>query len=136
MYHALWQGRPEEMMEKDNEDQRQFFSDLGATAEQTVQEVRGLEENYYSMIHWAMPALPWLPDLGQKLQNYVEENLAAAYDFARELSQTKDMQDFVRIYTAYIQKCSQSFAAQMRDFAEIYTKVASGTIKAPSLSIH
>jgi len=123
-------------MEEDNEDQRQFFSDLGATAEQSVQEIRSFEENYYSMIHWAMPTLPWLPDLGQKLQNYVEENFAAAYDFARELSQTKDMQDFVRIYTAYIQKCSQSFAAQMRDFAEIYTEVASGAIKASSLSIH
>jgi hypothetical protein len=60
MYDALWQGWPEATMEEDNEDQRQFFSDLGASAEQAVQGVRGLEENYY-MIHWAMPALSRRP---------------------------------------------------------------------------
>jgi hypothetical protein len=35
---------------KEDRDQRQFFKDLGATAEQTVEEVRGAEENYFSMM--------------------------------------------------------------------------------------
>jgi hypothetical protein len=35
----------EAFMKEENEDQKQFFKDLGATAEQTVQEVRGFEEN-------------------------------------------------------------------------------------------
>jgi hypothetical protein len=120
-------------MDEDDQDQKQFFKDLGATAEQTVQEVRGFEENYYSLIQAMMPALPWLADFNKKLQSYVEQNFAAAYEFRRELSQAKDMQDFVRIHTAYIQKCLESSAAQMADFAETYTNVASGAIKAPSL---
>ena len=37
-------------MEEESEDQKQFFKGLGATAEQTVQEMRGLEENWYSLI--------------------------------------------------------------------------------------
>ncbi len=120
-------------MEEENEDEKQFFKDLSATEEQAVQEVRGFEETYYSLVQRVMPALPWLVDFNKKLQSYIEQNFAAAYDFTRELSQAKDMQDFVIIHTAYIQKCSQSFAAQMADFAETYTNVASGAIKAPSI---
>jgi hypothetical protein len=121
-------------MEEENEDQKQFFRDLSATAEQTVQEVRGFEENYYNLIQWALPALPWLADFSKKLQTYTEENFAAAYKFARELSEAKDMQDFGRIQTEYIQKCGHSFAAQMQDLAETYTHMAPGAIKAPSIS--
>jgi predicted RNA-binding protein len=51
-----------------------------------VQEVRGLEENYYSLVQRAMPALPWLADFNQKLQAYIEQNFAAAYEFTREVS--------------------------------------------------
>lgn len=112
-------------MGEDDQDQRQFFKDLSATEEQAVQEVRGFEENYYSLIQAMMPALPWLADFNKKLQSYTEQNFAAAYEFTRELSQAKDMQDFVQIHTAYIQKCLQSSAAQMTDFGETYTNVAS-----------
>jgi len=123
----------EAAMEKENEDQKQFFKDLSAAEEQAVQEVRCVEENYYSLIQAMMPALPWLADFNKKLQSYIEQNFAAALEFARELSQAKDTQDFVRIHTAYIQKCLQSSAAQMADFAETCTNVASGASKAPSL---
>jgi hypothetical protein len=114
-------------MEEENEDQKQFFKDLSATEEQAVQEVRGFEENYYSLIQGMMPALPWLIDFNKKLQSYTEQNFAAAYQFTGELSQAKDMQDFGRIHIAYIQRCLQSSAAQMTDFAETYT-IASGGI--------
>ncbi len=121
-------------MNEESQDQKQFFRDFGATAEQTVQEVRGMEENVYNLIHRAMPALPWLADFNQKLQGYIEQNFAAAYECTRELSQASDTQDFIRIQTDYIQKCGHSFAAQMQDFAETYRRMASGAIKAPSSS--
>jgi len=120
-------------MTEENEDQKQFFKDLGATAEQTVAEVRGFEENYYSLIQRTLTALPWVADYNKKLHGYVEQDFAAAFEFAHELSQAKDMQDFVRIHTEYTQKCLQSCFAQARDFAETYIKVASGTVRAPSL---
>jgi hypothetical protein len=85
------------------------------------------------MVDRMMAALPWVTDFNKKMQSYIEQDFAAAFKFARELSQAEDMQDFARIQTEYIQKCLQSFAAQARDFAETYTNVASGAIKAPSL---
>lgn len=113
-------------MNDKGQDQKQFFGDFGATAEQTVQEVRGLEENYYSLIQRAMPALPWLADFNKKLQSYIEQNFAAAYEYTRELSQARNMQDFIRAQTDYIQKSGHLFAAQMQDFAETYSKMGIG----------
>jgi Phasin protein len=120
-------------MAEENEDEKQFFKDLGATAEQTVEEVRGFELNYYNSIGRMVAALPWLADFNKKMQSYLEQDFAAALEFAHELRQAKDMQDFARIQSEYIQKRLQSFAAQMGEFAETYTNVASGAIKAPSL---
>jgi Phasin protein len=113
-------------MPEENEDEKQFFKDLGATAEQTVEEVRGFEVNCFNLIERMMTALPWLADYNKRVQSYVEQDFAAALECAHELRQAKDMQDFVRIQFDYIQKRSQSFAAQMRDFVETYTNVASG----------
>jgi Phasin protein len=121
-------------MDDESQDQGQFFKDFGATAEQTVQEVRGFEKNYYSLVQRTMPALPLLANFNKKLQSYITQNFAAAYEFTRELSQAKNMQDFIRIQTDYIQKCGHSFAAQMRDFTETYCNMASSAIKAPSIS--
>jgi hypothetical protein len=121
-------------MDDEGLDQKQFFKDFGATAEQTVQEVRGFEENYYSLVQQTMSALPWLADFNKKLHSYIMQNFAAAYEFSRELSQAKNAQDFIRIQTDYIQKCGHSFAAQMQDFTETYCNMAASAIKAPSIS--
>ena len=120
-------------MTEENEDEKQFFKDLGATAEQTVEEVRGFEVNYYNLIRRMVAALPWLADFNKKMQGYLEQDFAAALEFTHELGQAKDMQDFIRIQCEYIQKCLHSFAAQAKDFSETCTRVASGAIKAPSL---
>jgi hypothetical protein len=116
-------------MNEENEDQKQFFKDLGATTEQTVQEVRGLEENYYSLVQGTMIAIPWAADFNKKVQSYVEQNFDAAFAFARELSEATDMQDVFRIYGDYNQKYLQTIAAQVKDFAETYTDMASGAIR-------
>jgi Phasin protein len=113
-------------MPEENEDEKQFFKDLSATAEQTVEEVRGFEVNCFNLIERMMTAVPWLAEYNKRMQCYVEQDFAAALEFAHELGQAEDMQDFVRIQSHYIQGRLQSFAAQMRDFVETYTNVASG----------
>ena len=44
-------------------DQELLFKDLGATAEQTVEQVRGLEESYFSLLQKTMSGIPWIADL-------------------------------------------------------------------------
>jgi Phasin protein len=118
-------------MREENEDEKQFFKDFSAAAEQTVEEVRGFEINYFNLIERMMTALPWLADFNKRMQSYVEQDFAAALEFAHELREAKDMQDFVRIQSDYIQTCLQSFARQMRDFVETYDNVASGVFARP-----
>ncbi len=43
---------------EEEQDQRQFFKDLGATAEQAVEEVRGLEEDYSVLLQKMLMAFP------------------------------------------------------------------------------
>jgi hypothetical protein len=118
-------------MGEKNKDQQRFFEDLGATVERDVAEVREVEEDYYALTQRVAVALS---DFNQKMQGYVEQNFAAAFKFARELSQAEDMDDFVRIYSEYVQNCFHSFAAQMKEFTQTYTNFVAGTIQAPSLS--
>ena len=44
------------------QDQRQFFKDLGATAEQTVEDVRGVEEDYFAVLQNMLIAFPWIAE--------------------------------------------------------------------------
>ena len=118
-------------MEQENKDQKRFFEDLGATTERSVAEVREVEEDYYA---WIQRMAASLLDFNKKMQGYAEQNFGAAFAFAHEMSQAKDIQDFIRIYSEYVQNYLGLFAAQMKDFAETYTNFATSTVHAPSLS--
>jgi hypothetical protein len=101
---------------EENEDQKQFFRDLAATAEQTVEEVRGLEENCVSAVQRAIFTFPWIANTSRRLQSYIEQNFHAAFEFTRELGQAKDFQEFARINTEYVQKCAELSYGQAMDF--------------------
>ncbi len=113
----------------EDQDQQQFFTDLGATAEQTVEEVRGVEENYFVLLQKMLTPLPWIADLNKKLQNYAAQNFADALEFSHELSHAKDLQDLTRLNVEFIQKRVQSVGEQAKDFAEAYTKLAGSATK-------
>ena len=102
-------------MKKDR-DQRQFFKDLGATAEQTVEEVRGVEENYFSMMQKTMIPLPWFVILNAQLQSYAEQHLAAALEFAQEAKPRKGFsnKDLARIQAEFFQNRIRSLALVSR----------------------
>jgi hypothetical protein len=93
---------------RENEDQRQFFKDVGATAEQAVEEIRGLEENYQALTS----------NIAETLHGYAEQDFSAAFAFARELSQAKNFNDFARIQMEYLQNCSQLLFSQIEDLTQ------------------
>ncbi len=67
-------------------DEERFFRDLGATAEEAVEQVRGIERNYFGLLQNAAFGVPWIADLSRKLQGYADRNIAAALDFSHQLS--------------------------------------------------
>ncbi len=76
----------------EDQDQQQFFKDLGATAEQTVEDVRGVEENYFVLMQKMLTPFPWIVDINTKLQKYVEQNFVDALEFSHELTHAEDFQ--------------------------------------------
>ena len=86
----------------ENEDAKLFLRDAGKTAEETVERVRGFEENYHYLLHRMMLALPWLDvSVAETLYQYAEEDFEAALQFARDLQQAGDFQQAVRLQTKY-----------------------------------
>ena len=85
-------------------DEEQFFRDLGATAEEAMEQVRGVEKNYFSMLQNTAFAVPWIVDLSKKLQSYADRNIAAALDFSHQLSGATGFLDLARIQFEYAQK--------------------------------
>jgi hypothetical protein len=114
-------------MQKEKEDIRQFFKDWSATAEQTVRRMRSFTDNYYNSIGEMLKPVPWFANFNKKLHGYVEQDFDAATTFVKDVSQAADIQEFTRIYIAYIQQCAELFAAQARDFAEAYLDVPRNT---------
>jgi hypothetical protein len=106
---------------EEEQDQRQFFKDLGATAEQSVEEFRGLEEDYFALLQRTLMAFPWVAEITAKLQSYADNNFVDALAFSHELSQAKDIPDFVRINVEFAQKNFKSVVEQAKDFAEACT---------------
>jgi hypothetical protein len=52
------------------------------------------------------------------LQNYADKNFVDALAFCHELSQAKDIQDFVGINVEFARRNLQSVVEQAKDFAE------------------
>ena len=86
----------------ENEDAKLFLRDAGKTAEETVERVRGFEENSHYLLHRMILALPWLDaSVAETLYQYAEEDFEAALQFARDLQQAGDFQQAVRLQMKY-----------------------------------
>ena len=97
----------------EKEDLEQFFKDWGATAEQTLREIRSFTLNYYKAVGEMLKPVPWLANFNKKLHGYLEQDFDAAVGFVKDAGQASDVTEFTRIYVAYIQQCVELFAAQI-----------------------
>ena len=94
------------------------------------EQVRKVMENYFNFFQKSISASPWLEsDLTKKMKSYTEQNVAAASEFARKLTQAKDFQEFWRIQTEFMQTQLKAFGEQAKDFGETATKTATGAFK-------
>jgi Phasin protein len=112
-----------------NENPQGLFKELGAAAEETIEQIRGAEENYFRFLQRTETYFPWIVGLNDRLQSYADQNIAIAFEFADRLSKAKDFQDLARIETEFIMTSAQYFAEQAKDFAEESCKTAADSVK-------
>jgi hypothetical protein len=103
---------------------------LSAMLTQGFEQTRKAMESYLDFFEKNIKASPLLDtDLNKKMKTYMEQNIAAATEFAQKASKAEDLQDFWRIQTEFMQAQWKAFSEQTKDLAETMTKGASGVLK-------
>jgi len=64
-------------------------------------------------------------DMTQKAVGYAETNIAAVFDFARQLLHAKDPQEFLKLQQGFVQKQAESLGAQIREMGSTVAGTAS-----------
>ena len=107
------------------------YENLSTMMTQSFEQTRTAMEKYFDLFKINMAASPLFTasDLTKKMQSYGEQNMAAASEFAKKLTQAKDFQDFWRIQTEYMQAQLKAFGEQTKDLSETLTKSATGALK-------
>lgn len=107
------------------------FAGVSDMAAQSFEQTRVAMEKYLNFFRESMTASQWLASshLNEKMQKYTEQNIAAASDFAKKLTQAKDFGEFWRIQSEFIQAQGTAFGEQMKDLSETATKSAMSSFK-------
>ena len=99
-------------------------------AAKTFAQTRGAADDYFNLMQKAFSFYPMGgTELAEKMKSYTEQNISAAGDFVRKLSQAKDFQDIIRIQTEYMQTQFSICAEQTRGLTEAFTKAATSAVK-------
>jgi hypothetical protein len=64
-------------------------------------------------------------DMTRKAVGYAETNIAAAFDFARQLLHAKDPQEFLKLQQGFVQKQAESLGTQIREMGSTVAGAAS-----------
>jgi hypothetical protein len=69
-------------------------------------------------------------DVAKKAVSYAETNIAAAFEFAKELLNAKDAQEFLKLQQGFVQKQAEILGNQMREMSSaVANSAASATAK-------
>ena len=86
-------------------------------------------DSYFDFLHKTISSCPTGgTQLGEKLKDYSEKNIAAARDYMHKLSQAKDFGEVLRIQVDFAQAQFNAFSGQARDLSEASTKAASDAL--------
>jgi hypothetical protein len=105
-----------------------FFKDLGATMKQTVDLARGVEENWFSVVQTALPAMPWIAEWNVKAQGCVEQQFDAGRNYAEKLSHTRDLRELMLIQTEAWQSGLAALQEQATVLGSAYSKAVTAAV--------
>jgi len=109
----------------------QPFQGMSDMMQQSFEQTHKAMENCMGLFQKSMTASPLFAssDLNKKMQIYMEQNIAAASDFAKKLTQAKDFSEFWKIQSGFMEAQWQAFNEQIKDLGETVTKGATGALK-------
>ena len=113
------------------------FEDLNARAnqavEQTKRQVLRAVDTYFNFLQKTISSCPsGGTEVGERMKNYAEKNIAATHRFVLKLSQAEDFTDVVRLQTEFTQAQMTAFGEQIKGLGGVYAKALAGAGKTPS----
>jgi phasin len=106
------------------------FDELSAMARQTIAQFQSATEQYFSLLQKRMSSSPWdSNDLTKKVFSMAQQNATASFEFVQRLSRAKDLQDFLRIQSEFMQSQLSTYSEQLADISEASRKAAEDAIK-------
>ena len=111
--------------------------EMRAVAERSVEQAKLAFDNY---IHAAQEAVStfeqWVKasqvgaqGITKKALSFAECNVLSAFEFAQKIFQAKDIQEFIRMQTEFVQSQIQVLSEQVKELGETATKVAMDSLK-------
>jgi phasin len=111
--------------------------EMRAVAERSVEQAKLAFDNY---IHAAQEAVStfeqWVKasqvgaqGITKKAMSFAECNVLSAFEFAQKIVQAKDIQEFIRMQTEFVQSQIQVLSEQVKELGETATKVAMDRLK-------
>jgi hypothetical protein len=100
--------------------------------EQSMNQTQAAMEQYFGFVQSAFSSLPMTsPELMDKIKHFTEENIGTSREFVQQLSRAKDIQDIIRIQSAYMQDQFYALTEQSKSLTETFTKAATSNVQKP-----
>ena len=104
-------------------------TDVRKMTEQSTEQVRTAINSYLQFFQRAVPDNVMGGELSNKVLNYAQSNVQNAFEFAQKLVEVKDVQEFVKLQTEFIQSQMQAMTEQAKDLSETATKAVMDAVK-------
>jgi phasin len=112
-------------------------NEMRAVAERSVEQAKLAFNNYMQAAQEAVSTLEervkasqvGAQGISKKAMNYAERNVLSAFEFAQKIVQAKDIQEFIRMQTEFVQSQMQVLTEQVKDLGESATKTAMDSVK-------
>jgi phasin len=125
------------MMMKPNTPNFEIPTEMRAVAEKSVEQAKTAFNNFIQAAQQAVATFEeqvkasqsGAKDVGRKAMTYAERNVATTFEFAQKLMQARDVQEFIKMQTEFVQAQMQALSEQAKDLGETATKAAMESVK-------
>ncbi len=103
---------------------------LNDAAKQAMQQTQQAVDTYFDFLKQTILSSPTGgTEFGKKIKSVAEQNINAAHEYMKKLSQARDFQDMMRIQTEFMQTQLKAFGDQSKSLTETTVKMAADATK-------
>lgn len=114
-------------------------NEMRAMAERSVEQAKLAFNNYMQAAQEAVAGLEervkasqvGAQGISKKAMTYAETNVLSTFEFAQKIVQAKDIQEFIKMQTDFVQSQMKALSDQVKDLGETATKTAMDSVKVP-----